>query len=176
MALEVRVPREILDYEEKIIGGLSLKQLKYTAISIVVGVILYICFAPLIGIDKTTNIIIIGVLPIASLGFVKVKGYELSKYIKIRYNHAFSEKQYFYKTQLTTDEILGISIKSKSKIKKEVLDEKSSNLNINKRKRTKQTKSIVKKAKKDFKSTKKKYKRKGNKSDKLKKQKETTTN
>ena len=93
MSIEVRIPKEIKEYKEKIIFGLNLRQL----ISVFVGGIIclstYFLLKPIVGTDIASDIIIIEAIPIFAFGFIKVRSFNFETYAKIFIKHKVGKKK-----------------------------------------------------------------------------------
>ena len=69
--MEVKINKEIRDYTESIILGLSIRQCLFSLFACIVAIILYFNFIDLVGMEITSWICILGALPFAALGFIK---------------------------------------------------------------------------------------------------------
>lgn len=102
MSLETRIPKEITDYREKIVFGLSARQLASLGAAIgVVGITAFFLYY-LLGIDlKIVEYILIAeAMPIIAVGFIRYKGLSFEDYVLVRLNHRFGVKRLLYKTDL----------------------------------------------------------------------------
>ena len=105
MSIEVRIPKEIKDYKEKIIFGLSFRQLISVAIGGVVCLGTYFIFKKLLGSNIASDIIIIEAIPIFAFRFIKIKGLNFEKYVKLLIKHKFSTKKRIYETKVKNETI-----------------------------------------------------------------------
>lgn len=124
MSIEVRIPKEITEYKEKILFGLSLRQLICFSAAIVTGVVTYYFTNSLFGPDIASYIVILLTIPIFAVGFFKKGSFTFEKYIALIIKHYIGTSKRKYKTEIS-DEIIGTGsdgndIKShrKSKTKK----------------------------------------------------------
>lgn len=102
MALETRIPKEITEYREKIVFGMSGRQLiAITAAIAVVGLTAFVLWY-LLGINFAIveYILILEALPIVAFGFVRHKGMSFEELLRIRRNYHFGEKHLVSKTSL----------------------------------------------------------------------------
>lgn len=102
MALETRIPKEITEYRERIVFGMSGRQLVATAAAIaVVGLTAFILWY-LLGINFAVveYILILEALPIVAFGFIRHKGMPFEQLLRIRRNYHFGEKRLLNKTSL----------------------------------------------------------------------------
>ena len=98
--LEVRIPKEITEYKEKILFGLSWRQLLCFAIAIGLGVVSYLLLLPHIGADAASYIVIIEVIPVFAVGFVRKNGFTFEKYVAMILRHMFITRKRKYKTNI----------------------------------------------------------------------------
>jgi len=105
MAIEVRIPKEITEYQEKILFGLSIRQLISFAIALTAGVATYLLTAKLWGDDLAGYIVIVEVMPIFAIGFIRINGFSFEKYLGLMIRHMFGYSRRRYCTQLLIDEV-----------------------------------------------------------------------
>ena len=79
--MEVKINREIRDYSESMFFGLSARQFFFSLAAMGVAVLLYFVLKPLIGMEQTSWICIIGAVPFAAMGFVKYHGMTAEKFL-----------------------------------------------------------------------------------------------
>ena len=77
--MEVKINKEIRNYTESIFFGLSLRQFICTVLGCALAVLLYFLFKPLLGLELTSWVCMLGALPFILLGFVKYNGMPLEK-------------------------------------------------------------------------------------------------
>ena len=90
-----RVPKEIKEYEEKLIAGLSARQLLYGGLSIVISVGIYFLIQSHIGQGMASYIVMFFAFPGFAAGFIKKNDMYLDKYFKIIYE--FHKRQQILK-------------------------------------------------------------------------------
>ena len=157
MLIEVRIPKEIKEYKEKIIFGLNLRQL----ISVFVGGIVclgtYFMISPIVGADLASDIIIIEAIPIFSFGFIKVRSFNFETYAKIFIKHKLGKNKRTYENKLYIQNLREEN--NRESVKKEVRNVetvKSDNENkergaIRRTEKNKIIRARIKRAKKEFK-------------------------
>ena len=64
MPLEVKIPKEIMEYREKIIFGMGIRQLICVLIALVLGLFTFFCAMPLIGSDLAGYLVLAELMPI----------------------------------------------------------------------------------------------------------------
>ena len=79
--MEVRINREIRDYTESIIFGLSLRQFFFSVLACGVAVGIYLGLSPILGTETTSWLCIVAAFPFAVLGFLKYNGMTAEKFI-----------------------------------------------------------------------------------------------
>ncbi len=97
MSIEVRIPEEIEDYKEKIVAGLSVRQLIWSGIAIAVGVPAYLLLNIVIP-SWSMYIAMLLVTPPFLVGFFKKDGYNFETYLKIKLLFFFSKTKRGYET------------------------------------------------------------------------------
>ena len=159
MSIEVRIPKEIKEYKEKIIFGLNLRQL----ISVLVGGIIclstFFLIKPIVGVDLASDIIIIEAIPIFAFGFIKVRSFNFETYAKIFIKHKLGKNKRTYENKLYMINLKD-EINYKDYAKKEVRKVESvkiSNENeiertVRRNEKNKITRERIKRAKKEFKA------------------------
>ena len=159
MSIEVRIPKEIKEYKEKIIFGLNLRQL----ISVLVGGIIclstFFLIKPIVGVDLASDIIIIEAIPIFAFGFIKVRSFNFETYAKIFLKHKLGKNKRTYENKLYMINLKD-EINYKDYAKKEVRKVESvkiSNENeiertVRRNEKNKITRERTKRAKKEFKA------------------------
>lgn len=96
MSIEVRIPKEITEYKEKIIFGLSIRKLLCVMVVAVVGGLAFYIGWIFFGEDTATYISAIVSIPIFAFGFIKPNGFAFEKYASMMFNHQFGYKRRRY--------------------------------------------------------------------------------
>lgn len=99
--LSTHIPKEITEYREKIIGGLTLRQLICVAIAILLGVGTYFALHRLLGWDATQSsyVIMATVALPAAIGFLRPGGMNCEQYLLIVWQHYCGTRPRIYATQ-----------------------------------------------------------------------------
>jgi hypothetical protein len=105
MSIEVRIPKEITEYKEKIIFGLSIRQLICFTFAITIGVGTYILVTKLSNADIASYVVIVEVMPIFAIGFIKKNSFTFEKYAAMMFRHKLGRSRRWYTTNLLIDEI-----------------------------------------------------------------------
>ena len=102
MSLETRIPKEINDYREKIVFGLSARQLAAVGVAVAVVGLTAFFFYYLLGIDLKIleYILILEAMPIIAVGFIRHNGLDFEDLARIWVNHRFGPKRLPYKTNV----------------------------------------------------------------------------
>ena len=74
MILEIKINKEIRDYQEAVFMGLSLRQFLFSLLACGVAIGIYFGLKDVIGTETVSWLCIIGAFPFAVLGFVKYHG------------------------------------------------------------------------------------------------------
>ena len=78
--IEVKIPKEIRDYQESVFFGLSLRQFLCSLLAVAVAVGLYFTLHPIMGTEEVGWICILGAAPFAACGFFKYHGMTAEKF------------------------------------------------------------------------------------------------
>ena len=79
--MEVKINREIRQYTESILFGLSMRQFIFSIFGCLVAVLLYFLLRPYFGIETLSWVCILGACPFAVLGFVTYNGMTAEQFI-----------------------------------------------------------------------------------------------
>ncbi|WP_433946995.1 PrgI family protein [Paenibacillus sp. SN-8-1] len=80
--IEVRIPKEIRTYKEKLFFGLTLRQLICTGIAILINVPLYWFGRNIIGSDGASWVVIFIALPLFLIGYFNYNGLTFEQFLK----------------------------------------------------------------------------------------------
>lgn len=72
--MEIKINKEIRNYTESILLGLSMRQCFFSVLACIVAVIIYFATIDSLGMEITSWLCILGALPFASLGFITYQG------------------------------------------------------------------------------------------------------
>ena len=72
--MEVKINKEIRDYTESVFFGLSIRQLVFSFLAVVVAVTLYFLFKGRLGTENLSWVCILAAFPFAAMGFVRYHG------------------------------------------------------------------------------------------------------
>ena len=103
MPLEVKIPKEINEYREKILFGLSIRQLICVAIAAILCTVTYFIVRPFIGNDLAGYLVLLEAMPIMGVGFLRINGFSFERYVMIMLKHTFGQQMRAYKTELSVD-------------------------------------------------------------------------
>lgn len=92
MAIEVKIPKDIKEYKEKIIAGMSMKQLLSVSIAITLNIVLSVVLIKILGLsmDIASWFMIILSIPIVSFGWFKKNGLSFEVFLKYFLRYHFS--------------------------------------------------------------------------------------
>lgn len=91
--IEIKVPKEITDYKEKFMFGLTVRQFFSVAVALVICVPLYIFGKDYLGEDLVSWLIIIVAAPVFGFGFFKYNGMPFEQFVLLLYRQKWAEPQ-----------------------------------------------------------------------------------
>lgn len=115
MSIEVRVPKEITEYKEKILFGLSIRQLICFGSAITLGIGSYYFISKYINQNLASYIVILETIPLFALGFFKKDGFTFEKYVMLIFKHKTKISKRTYKSELNIDKIINRDVENNSK-------------------------------------------------------------
>ena len=153
MAIEVRIPKEIKEYKEKIIFGLSLRQLVSVLIGAIVCLTTYFLLKSFVGTNIASDIIIVEAIPIFAFGFIKIRSFNFEEYTKIFLKHKLSANKRYYENKLEIESLKNkIELSNKKEVKKSDKGEETRRVkSIGRNEKIKRIRKAIKRAKKEFK-------------------------
>lgn len=77
--LRIPINKEIREYRETMIWGLTLRQSLFSALAIAAAVLSYLYLSPLLGDEATSWVCVLAAAPFALLGFYKYNGMPAEK-------------------------------------------------------------------------------------------------
>lgn len=105
ISIEVRVPKEINEYKEKILFGLSIRQLFSFVIALILGFASYYVVSKLFNKEVASYVVILITMPIFAFGFFKKDGFPFEKYIVIIIKQKLGTSKRVYKTNLSINDL-----------------------------------------------------------------------
>lgn len=105
--IEVRIPKEITEYKEKVIFGLSIRQLIFFTLTIILSIGSYFIMTKKLGLtmDSASYVIIFQSLPLLAVGFIRINGFPFEKYALLVIRHKLGIQKRPYKTSLLVDKV-----------------------------------------------------------------------
>jgi hypothetical protein len=79
--MEVKINREIRDYQEAIFFGLSLRQLIFSVLAVAVAVGVYFGLRNVLGTETVSWLCILGAVPFGAMGFVKYNSMNAEQFV-----------------------------------------------------------------------------------------------
>ena len=77
--MDVKINKEIRNYTESIVLGLTLRQCFFSVLACFVAVVVYFLFIDVLGLEVTSWLCIVVAIPFAALGFVSYQGMNFEK-------------------------------------------------------------------------------------------------
>ena len=97
--MEIKVNREIRDHSESLLLGLSLRQLIYSALAILVAISVYFLLRGTFSMETLSWLCILCAAPFAAMGFVKFNGMNATQLIVVIVKYLITPKLLLYKTE-----------------------------------------------------------------------------
>lgn len=79
--MEVKINREIQEYQENIFFGLNLRQLIFSILAIASAVAIYFGLRNVLGTETVSWLCVIGALPFGAMGFIKYNGMSAEEFV-----------------------------------------------------------------------------------------------
>lgn len=121
MSIYVPIPKEIKDYEPKILFGLSFRKLIYGTPAVIIGVGGYTAATVFLDNQVASAVPIVLAAPFFACGFLDKDGMPFDKYLKLYINHKMRRQKLSYenlifeKKEVATD---GVNSKKKKSTKR----------------------------------------------------------
>lgn len=128
MSIEVRVPEEIMDYKEAIIGGLSLRELIWGGIAMATSAGTYLALH-WINIDLATYATMAVAAPSLLIGFIRPDGRKFEVWLKIKIKCYFSKSVRGYETDSKAKLLPIENEEFREFMQKEAIEEEKQRLN-----------------------------------------------
>jgi len=81
--MEIKIPKEIRDYQESIYFGLSVRQFIFSIAAIVMAVGVYFMFKPALGTEVVSWLCILCAAPFAAMGFFRYNGLTFEQFFQV---------------------------------------------------------------------------------------------
>ena len=95
--LEIKINKEIRDYQESIFMGLSLRQFIFAVLAVGVAIGVYFGLRNVLGTETVSWLCVVAAFPFAILGFVKYHGMTAEQFIR-----AYIQSEFLMPKQLTS--------------------------------------------------------------------------
>ena len=91
--IEIKIPKEITEYKEKFLFGLTVRQLVSAVVALAICVPLFIFGKDYLGEDLVGWIIILVAIPVFAFGFFRYDGMPFEKFLALIYRQKWVEPQ-----------------------------------------------------------------------------------
>ena len=81
MNMEVKINKEISNYQESMFFGLSMRQFVFSVLAVAVAVVLYFVLNPYLGTETVSWVCVLGAAPFAAMGFFKYHGMTAEQFV-----------------------------------------------------------------------------------------------
>ena len=95
--LEIKINKEIRDYQESIFMGLSMRQFIFAVLAVGVAIGVYFGLRNVLGTETVSWLCVVAAFPFAILGFVKYHGMTAEQFIR-----AYIQSEFLMPKQLTS--------------------------------------------------------------------------
>ena len=79
--MEVKINKEISNYQESIFFGLSMRQFIFSVLAVIVAVVLYFTLNPYLGTETVSWVCVVGAAPFAAMGFITYHGMTAEQFV-----------------------------------------------------------------------------------------------
>ena len=79
--MEVRINKEVRNYQESLFFGLSLRQFLFALLAVLVALAMYFCLRPVLGTGEIGWVCILAAFPFALGGFFQYNGMNLEQFL-----------------------------------------------------------------------------------------------
>jgi len=94
--LEIKINKEIRDYQESIIMGLSARQFLFSAAAVVAAVGVYFTLRKPLGSETVSWVSVLAAFPFAALGFIKYHGMTAEQFATAYLKQMMTPKELTY--------------------------------------------------------------------------------
>lgn len=91
--IEIKIPKEITEYKEKFLFGLTVRQCVSVAAALGTAIPLYIFGKDYLGADIAGWLVLLVVVPVFGFGFLKYNGMTFERLVAVIYRQKFAEPQ-----------------------------------------------------------------------------------
>ena len=114
--MEVKINKEISNYQESMFFGLSMRQFIFSVLAVAVAVALYFVLNPYLGTETVSWVCVLGAAPFAAMGFFKYHGMTAEQFaINWVRTVLFEPKCFKFQSKSLYYEMMEASAKSKRK-------------------------------------------------------------
>ena len=114
--MEVKINKEISNYQESIFFGLSMRQFVFSVLAVIVAVVLYFVLNSYLGTETVSWVCVLGAAPFATMGFFKYHGMTAEQFVInwIR-TELIEPKRFKFQSKSVYYQLMETSVKSKRK-------------------------------------------------------------
>lgn len=117
--MEVKINKEINNYQESIFFGLSMRQFVFSVLAVAVAVVLYFVLNPYLGTETVSWVCVLGAAPFAAMGFFKYHGMTAEQFVINWVRTELIEPKYFrFQSQSLYYRLMESTAKSKRREKR----------------------------------------------------------
>ena len=98
--MEIRINKEVRDYQEGLIFGLSLRQSAFALLAVAVAVAVYFLFRDVVGSAEIGAVCVLAAFPFALCGFFRYNGMTFERFLMVFIRaELFYPKRLFFKSE-----------------------------------------------------------------------------
>ena len=117
--MEVKINKEISNYQERMFFGLSMRQIVFSVLAVAVAVVLYFALTPYLGTETVSWVCVLGAAPFAAMGFFKYHGMTAEQFVINWVRTELIEPKYFrFQSQRLYCQMMKNAAKNKRKEKR----------------------------------------------------------
>lgn len=117
--MEVKINKEISNYQESMFFGLSMRQFIFSVLAVAVAVALYFVLNPYLGTETVSWVCVLGAAPFAAMGFFKYHGMTAEQFVINWVRTELIEPKHFkFQSRSLYHQMMDNSAKSKRKEKR----------------------------------------------------------
>ncbi|EOH61656.1 MULTISPECIES: PrgI family protein [Enterococcus] len=93
MAIEVKVHKDVREYKERIVAGMSVRQLGFLSVAVLINIVISFVFVRFFGysMDVISWLMILVSMPIVAFGWLKKEGLPFERYLKYFFIYHFDQ-------------------------------------------------------------------------------------
>lgn len=117
----VKIPKDINEYEQKVFKGLSIRELVFGTLAILIGLLLsFLGMMLKIPGEIVSFAVMATVIPVFMIGFIRKDGIPMDKWLAYAFEYVIYSKRCLYDTEIGGEINVGIRNSKKRKKQKQI--------------------------------------------------------